>query len=678
MNNFIRLFLGGLFFAPLFWACGGGGNGSAPAPIRLDNKDAVTQQILSLRGKKNIDALLTYLQVENPKHRYTAALVLSAMQDSSANILAALSKALRDPQPEVRELAAYALGQTRSLEAANILTQAFREDSAKQVQAQILEAIGYCGNEEQLKYLASAQPYPLADTQLLKGQALAIYRYALRGIIHPDGTAKMVKDFIANPLVAGSARLVAANYLARAAKINLSEYGEVLTNAARTEKDTNTLIFLVVGLAKIQTPAAWNALKDIYNTANDYRVKVSILRGARYFNHDSTRMFMYNALADSIHPHIPLVAAEHFYATGRDLDAMQYFNWASAQKNWQVRVILQAAALKNLAAYRTPNKNIVSQRLLADFSKSTNLYEKAAIMQALGNYEWNYKFIARFLTPLQDSLVQPALIQSACAEALATIRNSSQFDRVMGMNKLAVVNEFNGIVRQAIEKGDAGVLAIFAELLLKPEHGFKQAYPDWQFISDAQKRLNLPRDIETWLLLQRVIQFMEGKDATKATYTGKTNLVEVDWQLIGALSERPKAQIQTNKGLITWELYPEDAPATVTQFVHLVKSNFYTNKTFHRVVPNFVVQGGCPRGDGWGGFELTIPTEPNPRKHYDASGYVGMASAGRDTESTQFFMTHTPTIHLDDNYTIFAKVIGGMDVLHRLTVGDTIQTIRLE
>ena len=65
----------------------------------------------------------------------------------------------------------------------------------------------------------------------------------------------------------------------------------------------------------------------------------------------------------------------------------------------------------------TPNKNIVSQRLLADFSKSTNLYEKAAIMQALGNYEWNYKFIARFLTPLQDSLVQPALIQSACAEA---------------------------------------------------------------------------------------------------------------------------------------------------------------------------------------------------------------------------------------------------------------------
>jgi HEAT repeat protein len=218
MNNFIRLFLGGLFFAPLFWACGGGGNGSAPAPIRLDNKDAVTQQILSLRGKKNIDALLTYLQVENPKHRYTAALVLSAMQDSSANTLAALSKALHDPQPEVRELAAYALGQTRSLAAANILTQAFREDSAKQVQAQILEAIGYCGNEEQLKYLASAQPYPLADTQLLKGQALAIYRYALRGIIHPDGTAKMVKDFIANPLVASSARLVAANYLARAAK----------------------------------------------------------------------------------------------------------------------------------------------------------------------------------------------------------------------------------------------------------------------------------------------------------------------------------------------------------------------------------------------------------------------------------------------------------------------------
>ena len=124
------------------------------------------------------------------------------------------------------------------------------------------------------------------------------------------------------------------------------------------------------------------------------------------------------------------------------------------------------------------------------------------------------------------------------------------------------------------------------------------------------------------------------------------------------------------------ELLPKEAPATVMQFVQLVKAGYYNNKTFHRVVPNFVAQGGCSRGDGWGGFDVTVVSEFGFTRYRDA-GMVGMASAGKDTESTQFFITHAPTIHLDGNYTIFGKITEGLDILHLIEVGDLIEKIEI-
>jgi cyclophilin family peptidyl-prolyl cis-trans isomerase len=112
------------------------------------------------------------------------------------------------------------------------------------------------------------------------------------------------------------------------------------------------------------------------------------------------------------------------------------------------------------------------------------------------------------------------------------------------------------------------------------------------------------------------------------------------------------------------------------QFVHLVKSGYYNNKKFHRVVPNFVAQAGCPRGDGWGGFDVNVVSEFSMLR-YIREGRVGMASAGKDTESAQFFITHAPTIHLDGNYTIFAQVIEGMNVVHKLEIGDNMIKVEL-
>ena len=118
-------------------------------------------------------------------------------------------------------------------------------------------------------------------------------------------------------------------------------------------------------------------------------------------------------------------------------------------------------------------------------------------------------------------------------------------------------------------------------------------------------------------------------------------------------------------------MWPEAAPATVTNFLELVESGYYDGKVFHRVVPNFVAQGGGPRGDGFGSEDYIVRTE-TPMLHWDRAGLVGMASAGRDTEGVQFFITHCPTPHLDGNYTIFAEVIDGQAAVDRLVPGSRI------
>ncbi|NRB62159.1 MAG: peptidylprolyl isomerase [Saprospiraceae bacterium] len=122
---------------------------------------------------------------------------------------------------------------------------------------------------------------------------------------------------------------------------------------------------------------------------------------------------------------------------------------------------------------------------------------------------------------------------------------------------------------------------------------------------------------------------------------------------------------------------PEQAPGSVANFISLAVDNFFNDKPFHRVVPNFVIQGGCPRGDGYGGLNYSIRSELADL-YYDQAGYVGMASAGNHTEGTQFFITHSPTPHLDGNYTIFARVIDGLSNVYAIEIGDTIERIEIQ
>jgi len=138
---------------------------------------------------------------------------------------------------------------------------------------------------------------------------------------------------------------------------------------------------------------------------------------------------------------------------------------------------------------------------------------------------------------------------------------------------------------------------------------------------------------------------------------------------------RPRVQIKTSKGIFVIECYPKKAPVNVANFIYLVQEKYFDGLYFHRVVPGFVVQGGDPRGDGWGGPGYSIPCEYNDIPYL--RGTVGMALAGKDTGGSQFFITPLPQPHLNGRYTVFGKVVSGMDVVDRLLIYDQIETATL-
>lgn len=139
-----------------------------------------------------------------------------------------------------------------------------------------------------------------------------------------------------------------------------------------------------------------------------------------------------------------------------------------------------------------------------------------------------------------------------------------------------------------------------------------------------------------------------------------------------------KATMSTNKGDIVLELYPEHAPITVNNFVFLARQGFYNNVAFHRVISDFVIQGGDPTGTGRGGpgYRFADETQGNPLIH--ETGMISMANAGPNTNGSQFFITHSPQPHLDGKHTVFGKVVEGQDVVDAIRQGDVMETVTIE
>lgn len=640
--------------------------------INFDLKDPLLQQLYNFQDQRLIDSLLPFFQHKDPTYRYAAAMGIASVQDKKA--LPGLAKLLKDDIDEVRIAAAYAIGQIGEESSESTLIEAFQsEDSlldADEFNKAVLEAVGKCGSVRYLEALSTIKTYLRADTTLLEGQAWGIYRYALRGITLPQGTDRMLL-FLTKPGYPESVRFIAANYMMRAKEIKLDSLALPLIGAYNRSDDARIKMALAVALGKTRQLEAQQKLTAIFLTEKDYRVRCNILRALGNFPAATQEIqpMVLNALKDK-NPNVALTAAEYFLNYGDAKGATTYWRTArDTSLSWQVQVTLLRAANRHLPPYFEGTKGSINQTLRYRFQKATNPYEKGLAFLALSEFGWNYRFIR------DEGLAStvPA-VRTASAEAMANIAQNKEINRFFGVGWRRVKRDFGAYFVSAIKSGDVGMMAVAAGVIGTPALDYKSVIDSSQFLTEALNSLKLPQEVETYNVVQKAVDYFAGNTPRPPRKPDFNH--PLDWHNINAITPSTRAVIQTKKGNIIFKMFKDQAPASVLNFIQLAKSGFYDGKKFHRVVPNFVVQTGCPRGDGYGSLDYSIRSEL-PRMYYDRAGYVGMASAGLDTECTQWFITHSPTPHLDGGYTIFAEVAEGMDIVHKLAMGDEIVRISI-
>ncbi len=633
--------------------------------------NSTTQAIYKLQDQQEVDSLLLLMKDKNANTRYWAAVAFASIKDDKA--VDALITLLNDPIEEVRIVAAYALGQIGKVSAQDSLVKAFQPtDTTGQLNKFILEAIGKIGTPEYLKLVSTVSTYYPKDTTLIEGQALCIYRYALRNITTLEGTNRML-HLVQNPNYHREARLIAANYLFRSNEIRLDtmKIDSSLAAIFTSEQDPILKMYLAIALGKTKSSIAKEALFQTYSTSKDYRVRANIIRAFGNFNYAEVRDTVFQALK-SKSSHIANVAVEYLINHGAADEANNYRRMATDTiYTPNVQIGLLTASNKHLPTYFADYLGRTNFELQQHFEKQQNIYLKAAAIKGMGYYERMYIYLGDLLKVTQDTIIRTAIV-----EALKNISESKRFDVLFGIGAAKANINLADCLLNAVKTNDVGAVALAAEALRSPARNFPLLLKDSiAILETALNKLSLPKEIEAYNQLAETIAYFKGDNQFKPKKLPFNK--PINWTLFNKVTESTRAIIQTDKGNITLQFFPNKAPGSVANFIELAQSGFYNGKNFHRVVTNFVLQGGCPRGDGYGSLDYSIRSELPPMS-YNKAGLVGMASAGNHTEGVQFFITHAMALHLDGNYTIFAQVMDGMNVVHQIQVGDAIKSITIE
>ncbi len=633
------------------------------------NNEAV-RKIYDLQIHQAKDSLVQYLSSEDPSVRYSAAKAFASFRDTTA--IDALIPLLTDAHGQVREMAAYAIGQIGTGRAEAQLTAAFDgRDSARlylHANSAILEAMGQIGSIQSLRALSTISTYQPSDTLLLLGQVRGIYRYALRNLTDPEGTATMIR-YLTNVNMPSEVRLIAAHYLHRTPNLELKDYNADLMAVWQGEQDPNIRMCIATALGKLKTPEAQKVLTESLQTESDYRVKCNMLRALQLYDYNTISDVMLE-FSKSTHPAIAEVASQYFVTQGREKDAARYKTAMDLSKTWEAKTRMAEAANKNMTSMFTAPKTNLQKEILAQMASAKNVYEKAAWLKAYASELRNFESIPKYI-----GTDQPVVIRTQAVQSLIDACKDKNFDAYFAGEGHLIRSQIGSYLANAMRTGDPGILALVAGAITDEKTGLKAVLSDRKAdLSKAMTNLKLPAETETYLEIAKALK--EYGIQTPPIPEAQKSIKPMDWSLIDKLKPESKVHIVTSNGDVDIQLFPDRAPESVANFIQLATEGFFKGKAFHRVVPNFVAQTGCPRGDGFGSLDFTIRSEV-AGAYYNEEGYIGMASAGPHTEGTQFFITHSPAPHLDGRYTIFGKVVSGMQVIHQLEMGDEISQINI-
>jgi cyclophilin family peptidyl-prolyl cis-trans isomerase/HEAT repeat protein len=604
--------------------------------------DSTLMKIADLQDRRQADSLQKFLLDKNPTYRAAAALAFGSVQDSVAALQLG-NMLLEDPVTEARAAAAFALGQTSCVAASNALIPALQEKNPK-VLREVLEALGKTIRTYDLYALKNFKP---KDSLSQIGLAWAHYQLGLRGLAD-SLIAKKQAAFLQEDSPT-QAQLAAAQFFSRTQNINVNQYSPLLMRASN-KGNVFVRMAIVSALRKVDSAKAIEPLIAILKNDVDYRVRVAAARSlASYSSPRANKILLASLNAKNVN--VGIAIAEALKPNNSFVGEIL----AQAKQTGHCRI---RTNLYRLALDLQPSAAL-EREIQQLYHASSNDYERAGYLSALASQISSFEFIKHaVLTPSRP------VINTSAAQALVALNQKATKE---------MYTAFGAAYRHAILSGDPGVIGIVCSALKEPSFGFKEVIKDFSFLQQVKSKLQLPKDVEALQPLEETIAYFEGRE--KPTSPKNPFNHAIDWELVKKTPANQKVKITTDKGDIILQLLVEEAPGSVANFISLANQKYFDGKNFHRVVPNFVIQGGCNRGDGFGSEDYSIRSEFGMRRYTEGS--VGMASAGKDTEGTQWFITHSPTPHLDGRYTIFATVLQGMDVVHAMEVGDKIVHVAL-
>ena len=636
--------------------------------VIIDLSDPEIQKIYSLQNRQSLDSLKQYFSHKKATYRYLAATAFSSFQTEEA--VEELASLLFDKNDEVKAAAAYSLGQIGDESAVQSLLEAFDSDEKNQnskLNGNILEAVGKCGDKKMLDLLSTTTTYKLEDDELILGQARAIYRYALRNITTDNGTKRMA-ELVINQAFPLEARVIAANYFYRARNVDFSEFKFQFLKVLNDDSEPRIRMTLANALSRIDDAELFESLLTTLKLENDPRVKTNLIRGFG----SSTQPLIVDSLIAYVSHENQGIASSAISVIARKASrrhTKMLRDMVNTIVDSQIRAeVLRAALASAPFSYRN-TKRVISDQIINGFNNAGTDYKKAFFLSALTSDPANYQEIIRLVAD------QSNVVKTMAISPMINIVSSPNFGNLYRTKRAKdkVKSDLINYMIERINNGDLGEIAAAGEWLSVMSENINEVFTDSLALATSIAQLNGPSAYEAKKSLQRALSSL-----TSYTYSDDETLPTkvLLWETLKNISNTPIAIIVTTKGRITVELTPIHTPATVANFIELTDENYFDRKFIHRVVHNFVIQGGCPRGDGYGSPDYAIRSEV-PQAYYDSEGYIGMASAGPHTEGVQWFITHSPTPHLDGKYTIFGKVKDGMDVVNSIQIGDIIQDIRI-
>jgi peptidylprolyl isomerase len=641
----------------------------------------IRRKVLEAQDGRNGAALQTLL--ENDESARLACFAAGSVQDTV--LLSRLQVLLGSADPSIRMAAAFALGQMNpvvtSLQRGKVtdaLLGALEQERDEPARQRMVEALGKAGDASGLPRLLSAAAKVPGLTS--NGEtALSVGRFAYRNIRSPEAT-----EFVVDQLRArNSPDVWKAGYAIMRIGVDslLAPYQVEILRAIR-DCDAETRMLLAAALGNMTDVD--EAILRLGSGDADWRVRVNAIRSvhpAAERNVEKTIGMLMNA-AGAANDHVSLTALS---VLGRvkvpeEMQERVFGLLANILRDGSEGVSggRKGEAANALAALFSDRAYKVLRETLEAGNLDTNSY-----VRSLGSLK-----TAEAFEDLRSFSASPSSRTGRIA--LEAIQNHLDRPNASGIRK---------ILLDALSSQDMAVLTTaaggLADSLLMDS---STARP----LLAALGRLRTPDDVEPMVAIVQTLGSLKAADAVPylvplladsdktlaaesaaslEKITGdsyrqqiapsfRPGYADYDWERIDWIARHPRVEVLTTKGRFLIELFPGEAPFTCLSFYRLTHRGFFDGLSFHRVVPNFVIQGGDPRGDGWGGPGYAIRSEFGYRSY--ERGMVGVASAGKDTEGCQFFVTHSRQPHLDGRYTIFGRVVEGMDVVDSIQAGDRI------